>query len=65
MMNLKYYTVNSSNTKFVNYNLESKIKLINEGLISLDLLHLFKFINTFYDFVNNKISPSLARTPPT
>ena len=62
---LKYYTVNSSNTKFVNYNLESKIKLINEGLISLDLLHLFKFINTFYDFVNNKISPSLARTPPT
>lgn len=54
---LKHYKVKSSKTSIVEYNLESNIILIKQGLEVLNLNHLLELINKFYDFAEIKLKP--------
>jgi len=54
---LKYYRVKSSNTEVVDYDLESNVYLIKQGLEILDMNHLLEFVHKFYEYVNMKLKP--------
>jgi hypothetical protein len=52
---LKYYTVKSSNTQTVNYNLNLNYSNIKESLMVLNLNHLLDLVNDFYNFADLKL----------
>ena len=54
---LKNYRVKATKTDIVDYDLESNIKEIRQGLEALDLNHLLELINKFYDYVEMKLKP--------
>ena len=54
---LKNYKVKATKTDIVDYDLESNIKEIIQGLKALDLNHLLELINKFYDYVEMKLKP--------
>jgi hypothetical protein len=54
---LKYYKTKASNTEIVEYDLESNIALIRQGLEVLNLNHLLELIDKFYSYVDIKLKP--------
>jgi hypothetical protein len=54
---LKNYRVKATKIDIVDYDLESNIKEIIQGLKALDLNHLLDLINKFYDYVEMKLKP--------
>lgn len=54
---LKNYKVKATKIDIVDYDLESNIKEIIQGLEALDLNHLLDLINKFYDYVEMKLKP--------
>jgi len=54
---LKNYRVKATKIDIVDYDLESNIKAIRQGLEALDLNHLLELINKFYAYVEMKLKP--------